>query len=86
MVGLGKADKEIEEAIQYLYKIDCDTVTIGQYFQVSPENIPFTRFVRPEKFKAYEEYAHHIKLKNMSCGPLIRPSYQAVEIKENYHE
>ncbi len=81
MVGLGEAPAEVEETIHDLYKAGCDIITIGHYLQPSRRKLQVKAFVPPLQFKAYEEFGHRIGVKQMYCGPFVRSSYNASEIR-----
>ncbi|MEO6305202.1 MAG: lipoyl synthase, partial [Bacteroidia bacterium] len=77
MVGLGETEEEIFEAIDDLAAVKCDVVTIGQYLQPTPKHLPVARFVHPDDFKKYKEYALNKGFRFVESGPLVRSSYHA---------
>ncbi|MBU1628281.1 lipoyl synthase, partial [bacterium] len=79
MVGMGENDSEIIELIHDLKNAGCSMITIGQYLQPSKDNIPVLRYVEPEKFKKWKEYAEGIGIEHAYAGPLVRSSYRAQE-------
>ena len=81
MVGLGETPLQVEETIDDLYRAGCDIITIGQYLQADQRKLLVKAFVTPEQFKAYEEFGHSIGVKQMYCGPFVRSSYNAHEVK-----
>jgi lipoic acid synthetase len=52
-------------------------LTVGQYLQPSPSHLAIHRFVHPDEFAEYTEYAYKIGFKQAACGPLVRSSYHA---------
>jgi len=56
---------------------DVDMLTIGQYLQPSKQHLPVERFVHPDEFDEYTQYAESIGFKHAACGPLVRSSYHA---------
>lgn len=77
MLGLGETDDEIRETLKDLRAHDVDMVTLGQYLQPSRHHLPVTRYVTPEAFQQFAEYAYEIGFKNVASGPLVRSSYHA---------
>ena len=77
MLGLGESDEEIFEALDDLAAVKCDVVTMGQYLQPTPKHLPVARFVHPDDFKRYKEYALEKGFRYVESGPLVRSSYHA---------
>jgi lipoic acid synthetase len=82
MVGLGESSFQVEETISDLHRVGCGIITIGQYLQSGPRKLLVKEFVPPAQFKQYEEYGYSIGVKQMYCGPFVRSSYNAHEIKK----
>ncbi|MCP4895711.1 MAG: lipoyl synthase [bacterium] len=78
MVGLGEKRQEIEEALQDLAQAGCRVVTIGQYLQPTPEQVPVERFWTPEEFEELELIGRNLNL-DVLAGPFVRSSYRAEE-------
>lgn len=81
MVGLGETPSQVEQTILDLYQAGCDIITIGQYLQPGQKKLLVKQFVTPAQFKYYEDYGHSIGIKQMYCGPFVRSSYHAHEVK-----
>lgn len=77
MVGLGETVEEIYETIDDLATAKIDVITIGQYLQPTAKHLPVVRFVHPDEFKAFKEYAIKKGFKHVESGPLVRSSYHA---------
>lgn len=77
MLGLGETEKEIFETIDDLAFVKCDVITMGQYLQPTPKHLPVDRFVHPDDFKKYKDYALNMGFKFVESGPLVRSSYHA---------
>lgn len=77
MVGLGETEEEIYETIEDLSRVKCDVLTIGQYLQPTPKHLPVARFVHPDDFKKYKDYALAKGFRFVESGPLVRSSYHA---------
>ncbi len=77
MLGLGETDEEVIEVLHALRDHDVDMLTLGQYLQPTRYHTPVDRYVTPEKFNEFGEYAKSIGFKNVASGPLVRSSYHA---------
>jgi len=77
MLGLGETTCEIEELMDDLLKINCKILTIGQYLQPSPQNIPVQRFVTPEEFEKLRQIGLKKGFRHIESAPLVRSSYHA---------
>jgi lipoic acid synthetase len=77
MLGLGEEDREIMTTLNDLKEHRVDMVTIGQYLQPSPHHLPVARFVTPEQFQQFKDYATQLGFNNVASGPLVRSSYHA---------
>jgi lipoic acid synthetase len=84
MLGIGEKEDEIKEVLQDMQKVGVDILTIGQYLQPSKEHQPIDRWVTPEEFKQWKEYALEIGFGVCESGPLIRSSYHAEEQSDKY--
>ena len=79
MLGLGETDTEVLEVMQDLREHDVEMLTIGQYLQPRPGNLPVLRYVPPEQFDALAQQARRMGFTHAACGPLVRSSYHADE-------
>jgi lipoyl synthase len=77
MVGLGEREEEALEALDDLRSVNCDVVTIGQYLQPTPKNIPVAEFIHPDQFERYKQAAIAKGFMYVESGPLVRSSYHA---------
>lgn len=77
MVGLGEAKEELLAVLDDLRAHDVDMLTIGQYLQPSRNHLAVERFVHPDEFAEYAEYAYAIGFRHVASGPLVRSSYHA---------
>lgn len=80
MVGIGETEAEVIEAMKDLRSVDCDILTIGQYLQPSPKNLPVVEFVKPEQFDKYAKIGYELGFLKVFSGPKVRSSYHAAEI------
>lgn len=77
MVGLGEKEEEVLQAMDDLRSVKCDVVTIGQYLQPTPKNLPVKEFVHPDQFERYRLAAVEKGFLYVESGPLVRSSYHA---------
>ena len=77
MVGLGETDDQVYQTLDDLKAHHVDMVTIGQYLAPSKHHIPVSRYVHPDTFHAYKDYADALGFKHTASGPLVRSSYHA---------
>ncbi len=82
MVGLGETESQVQQTLADLALAGCDIVTIGQYLQANHRKLLVKEFVTPERFKSYEEHGYLLGVKQMYCGPFVRSSYNAHEVKK----
>ena len=80
MVGLGETKEEVLDLIKELYEAGCDYITIGQYLRPSLKHYEVKRYVHPDEFFEYEDYAKSIGIKKIAAGPFVRSSYRAAEM------
>ena len=52
MLGLGETDEEVLDVLRDLRAHDVDMLTVGQYLQPRPGNLPVRRYVAPPAFAA----------------------------------
>jgi len=84
MLGIGEAKDEIKSVLKAMRSVDVDILTIGQYLQPSPDHEPVDRWVTPEEFLEWKEYALEIGYGVCESGPLIRSSYHAEEQSKKF--
>ncbi|HEX7440134.1 MAG TPA: lipoyl synthase [Caldimonas sp.] len=77
MLGLGETDDEIVEVMGDLRRHGVEMLTVGQYLQPRPGNLPVQRFVAPHQFEAIAAQALAMGFAHAACGPLVRSSYHA---------
>lgn len=81
MIGFGETPAQVEETLNDLYQAGCSIVTIGQYLQPDRKKLLVKEFIRPEQYKHYEAFGYSLGIKQMYCGPFVRSSYNAHEVK-----
>jgi lipoyl synthase len=77
MLGLGETPAEIATAMDDLRCIGVDILTLGQYLQPTRHHHPVERFVAPEEFDRYRDWALARGFLECVSGPLVRSSYRA---------
>ena len=84
MLGIGETEDEIKTVLNDMRAVGVDILTIGQYLQPSPKHEPVDRWVTPEEFQKWKDYALEIGYGVCESGPLIRSSYHAEEQSEKF--
>ncbi len=79
MLGLGEERAEILEACADLRAAGVEVVTLGQYLQPAPWNLPVARFVSPGEFEELRQQVLQLGFAYVAAGPLVRSSYRAAE-------
>jgi lipoic acid synthetase len=77
MLGLGETDDEIRQCMRDLRAREVDLLTLGQYLQPTANHLPIERFVTPEEFDRYRDWALAEGFRECVSGPLVRSSYRA---------
>lgn len=84
MLGIGEKEDEIKEVLNDMVNVGVDVLTIGQYLQPSKEHADIDRWVTPDEFQRWKEYAIEIGFGVCESGPMIRSSYHAEEQSAKY--
>ena len=77
MLGLGETREELLQVMRDMRAHHIDMITLGQYLQPSRDHLPVDRFVHPDEFAEYANYAEELGFKSVASGPLVRSSYHA---------
>lgn len=77
MLGLGESDLEIAGAMDDMRAARVDILTLGQYLRPTPNHLAIERWVTPEEFERYREWALERGFLECVSGPLVRSSYRA---------
>jgi lipoic acid synthetase len=77
MVGLGETGEELLQAMADLLAVGCDILTIGQYLQPTPKQLPVARYYPPQEFRELAEEGQRLGFGHVEAGPLVRSSYHA---------
>jgi lipoyl synthase len=82
MLGLGETEEELLETLADLRDAGCEMLTLGQYLQPGPDQLPVVRYVPPEEFTALGIAARRMGFTQVASGPLVRSSYHARQMHE----
>jgi lipoic acid synthetase len=77
MLGLGETNEEVFALFEDLRAADVDVLTVGQYLQPSPSQLPVERYVTPEEFASIRQYALGLGFAHVEAAPFVRSSYHA---------
>jgi lipoic acid synthetase len=77
MVGLGETKEELLELFARLRESDVDVLTVGQYLQPTPGQLPIERYYTPEEFVELRDAALTLGFRHVESGPFVRSSYHA---------
>src|SRR5580658_7565707 len=77
MLGLGETDDEIRKTMRDLRRAAVDLLTLGQYLRPTPNHLAVERFVTPQEFTSYRDWALELGFLECVSGPLVRSSYRA---------
>lgn len=80
MLGLGETREELLETLADLRRVNCDTLTLGQYLAPSLKHVPVARYVPPTEFDELAEIAKKLGFEKVASGPFVRSSYHADEM------
>jgi lipoic acid synthetase len=79
MLGFGETREELLDVFRDLRRHGCDILTLGQYLQPSPEQLPVRAFITPGEFADLREEALSLGFRHVESGPMVRSSYHAWE-------
>jgi lipoic acid synthetase len=80
MLGLGETVEELLDTLADLVEAGCRMLTLGQYLQPSPAQVPVARYVPVEEFDRLGDFARRLGFSQVASGPLVRSSYHAREM------
>lgn len=79
MVGLGEQEHEVLSTMYAIRATGCGILTIGQYLQPSPKQLPVRAYIEPAQFERYRESGLAMGFSQVASGPFVRSSYRAEE-------
>ena len=77
MLGLGEEKDEVVRTIEDIRNADVDVITLGQYLQPTRNHLPVKKFITPEEFEEFGEFARSLGFRHVESSPLVRSSYHA---------
>ena len=77
MLGAGETREEIAQSIRDLADVGCAILTLGQYLSPSAQHVAVERFVHPDEFTEWRDFALDLGFHHVESGPLVRSSYHA---------
>ncbi len=77
MLGLGETIEELFDTLADLLDAGCRMLTLGQYLQPSPAQMPVARYLPPEEFNQIGNAARWLGFTHVASGPFVRSSYHA---------
>ncbi|MGZ5209813.1 MAG: lipoyl synthase [Kaistella sp.] len=77
MLGLGEEKAEIFQTIEDIRNANVDVITIGQYLQPTKKHLPVKKFITPEEFNEFGDFARSLGFRHVESSPLVRSSYHA---------
>jgi lipoic acid synthetase len=80
LLGLGETADEVREAMADLRGAGVDLLTLGQYLQPSPRQLPVVEWIPPDRFAALGAEGRAMGFQYVASGPLVRSSYRAGEL------
>jgi lipoic acid synthetase len=84
MLGLGETETELKQTLEDLRAAKVDILTLGQYLRPTANHLDVVRFVTPQEFDQYREWALGLGFLECVSGPLVRSSYRAEQaLKRN---
>lgn len=77
ILGLGETWDEIVQTMQDLLAAGCQILTVGQYLQPGPDNLPVEKYWTPDEFDEIGHKALEMGFLAAASAPLVRSSYRA---------
>jgi lipoic acid synthetase len=77
MLGLGETIDEVRAVMHDLRKVDCSSLTLGQYLQPGKNHLPVEKYYHPDEFASLRDEARAMGFRHVAAGPLVRSSYRA---------
>ena len=76
-VNRAETDEEVFDTIEEIYRLGVKIFNIGQYLQPTKKHLKVQRYVSPEQFDIYKQFALNLGFLVVESGPLVRSSYMA---------
>ncbi|MDR2982285.1 MAG: lipoyl synthase [Puniceicoccales bacterium] len=85
MLGIGEKREEIAQLIRDIRDAGVNILTIGQYLAPSKQHAPIDRWVHPDEFAEWKDYALSIGIDICESGPLVRSSYRSERAASHFN-
>lgn len=85
MLGLGETMDEVEAVCRDLLEVGCRLLTVGQYLQPGPDQLPVIEYIHPRVFDQIKEKALAMGFRDVASGPFVRSSYKARGMYNNFN-
>ena len=82
MLGFGESEDEVLDVAADLRDVGVDILTIGQYLQPGPGQLPVERYWTPDEFDKIGEQCRQLGYSLVASGPFVRSSYHAGEMAD----
>lgn len=83
MLGLGENHEEVIRVMEDLRAAGCSVLTLGQYLQPQPGNVPVSRYLPPQEFSFLRGVGLSMGFVEVVAGPFVRSSFRAEEAFRN---
>jgi len=80
MVGLGETQTQMQQLFEDLANVQCDILTIGQYFPPSKQSLHLVDVKETAFFEEIKKVAHRAGIPTVFAGTYVRSSYHAKEV------
>ncbi len=77
IIGMGETLDEITATMRDLLEAGCQILTVGQYLQPGPDNLPVERYWTPDEFDEIGRLALDLGFAAVASAPLVRSSTTA---------
>jgi len=80
MLGLGETIAEVLDSLAELRAAGVRMLTLGQYLQPSPRQMPVVRYLEPTEFDRLASMARAMGYRRVAAGPFVRSSYHTADM------
>jgi lipoic acid synthetase len=79
ILGMGENGVEIARTIRDLREAGVSLLALGQYLRPTRRQTPVARYVTPDEFDYWRDFAFNIGFASCVSGPFVRSSFRAAE-------
>ncbi|MGB9638365.1 MAG: lipoyl synthase [bacterium] len=80
ILGFGESIEEVFNTLKDLRQVDCDAITIGQYYRPSVKQKEVSKIYSNDEFNLIQDFAINLGFKFVKVGYQVRTSYMAYEL------